>query len=469
MLGSKVVQILCSTLGSLMRDKINDLVHHSKVIYHESSVRVDEVKSHFFRLLPFWLAGSLTAFVATIYAKLFVSAEEISLMAYNYMGNYFILLVVACFLISWVLVEKLSPYANGSGIPQLMASVELSNHKDQHSIIDKFLGYRLILVKAISSIVGVIGGGAIGREGPTLQIAGSIFHIIDKKWKLGDSKSRHGFLLAGAASGLASAFNTPLGGIVYVVEELAKSQLSTFRTGVIHAVIFAGLISQMVMGHYLYFGYPKIKGFQFSEFGEVIVLSILAGLMVTLFAQILKSIVLMRGKFTTTKKRAIFTAFFAVLFGLTAIFISPNTMGAGKTLLNSLLFHNSIASISDVFSRLAGSVFTYANGGSGGIFAPTLSLGGATASYFANLFSYDIGTIAVLVGMTSGLAALTHSPLTSFILILEMTDRRSVIFPLMIAAMVGHGISKLISKKSFYEFVADRLLQQFGSKGLSHE
>lgn len=415
------------------------IINTSKILYKESSGKIEEVKIHMISLLPFWIAGSITAIVATIYAKIFSYCEELSLVLYDKTGYWFLIIPPTSFLVSWLLVEKLAPTANGSGIPQLMTAVDL-NYQKKNSLVDNFLSFRIILVKIISSLIGVIGGGSIGREGPTLQIAGSIFHIVDKKWKYSDAKSRHGFLLAGAASGLASAFNTPLGGIVYVIEELAKSHLSSFRTGIVHAVIFAGLISQLIMGSYLYFGYPKTPLFQYGMIWKVVILAIVSGAIVSIFSECLKQIVIFRSRLNKISHKAIFTVLAGVAFSVLVIWVSKNSLGPGKNLLNDLLFKGQNAQISDVFSRFLGSLLTYANGGAGGIFAPTLSLGGSSSSFIAEILNIDLGPLSVLIGMTAGLAALTHSPLTSFILILEMTDRHSSIFPLMIAAIIGHGV-----------------------------
>lgn len=88
----------------------------------------------------------------------------------------------------------------------------------------------------------------------------------------------------------------------------------------------------------------------------------------------------------------------------------------------------------------------------------TLALGGTGASFLGDIIGYSLGPLGVLVGMTAALAALTQSPFTSFVLILEMTDRHSAIFPLMIAALLGNGIAKFLSKNSFYEFICARIL-----------
>lgn len=432
-------------------------------LYKDGTEKLEEIKNQFFRLLPFWLAGSLTALIATQYAKLFSLMERYSLLLFEKTGAWFILVPPMFFLISWALVHKFAPRANGSGIPQLMASIELL-HTKKDSFVESLLSFRIIVIKVLSSLAGILGGGAIGREGPTLQISGSIFSLFIKHWKLSEIQNRSAFIMAGAASGLASAFNTPLGGIVYVVEELAKSHLNTFRTGVLHSVIFAGIISQMIMGPYLYLGFPKIAEFNGVFVFQYFLIALAAAISVIVFSYLLKLLVQRRNEFLNECSHFIIALVSGLLFGIYAVYVSKSVLGPGKELLSHLLFSNESASSVDVVSRFLGSLLTYANGGSGGIFAPTLSLGGSAGSYLDSLMGLNHGPLAVLVGMTAGLSALTQSPLTSFILILEMTDRHRAIFPLMLAAIIGHGLSKLILKHSFYEFVCESILQKISEK-----
>jgi H+/Cl- antiporter ClcA len=439
---------------------------------------IEETKRRVLIAIPFWIAGIATALAATAYAKLFSLAENQAQLLYASAGYWVLLATPALFFLSFLVVEKIAPYANGSGIPQLMAAAEISSttnadESEAKGFLDKLLGFRIILAKVLSSLLGVIGGGAIGREGPTLQIAGSIFHLTGKLFSRGQiaqaiSKNHHGMILAGGAAGLAAAFNTPLGGIAYVVEELSRSHLSSFRTGVLHAVIMSGIFAQVAMGPYLYFGYPKIDPFQFANLGYVIAFAAFAGIVATLFGQILKSVVSYRATLKSFKNKATLAAVCGLIFAVVVVFGDHTAIGSGKELLTHLLFTQESSSILDVAYRFFGSLTTYAAGGAGGIFAPTLAIGGASASYLNSFIGGNLGPLSVLVGMTAALAALTHSPFTSFVLILEMTDRHSTIVPLMIAALIGQGLSKSISKHSFYEFVCGRILDAAPGKNEFH-
>lgn len=422
-----------------------------------------KVKNQVLMFVPFWIAGSLTALVSTLYAKIFAAAEAYAFQMYNLSGYWFIFLPVIFFLMSWCFVVLFAPRANGSGIPQLMAAIELLHQKKDSSIVS-LLGVRVALVKIISSLFAVLGGGAIGREGPTLQISSSIFSVFADKWKISEIQNKSAFVMAGAASGLASAFNTPLGGIVFVIEELAKSHLNTFRTGVLHSVIFAGIISQLIMGPYLYLGFPKVEESKSSYLLQYLVIACASALVAIFFVALLKNIVIFREKLFNFRAQFFIVIVVGLLFGFYSVFVSNSILGSGNHLLNQLLFESKSAGFIEVFSRLLGSLLTYSTGGAGGIFAPILSVSGAAGSYIDHLMNIDLGPLAVLIGMTAGLSALTHSPLTSFILILEMTDRHRAILPLMMSAIVGHGLSKVLLKTSFYEFVCSSILKQIFAK-----
>ena len=112
-----------------------------------------------------------------------------------------------------------------------------------------------------------LGGGVIGREGPTIQVAGSIFRKVNEwlpSWW--PKVSKRNMIMTGAAAGLAAAFNTPLGGIVFAVEELTRTHISYFKTALFTAVIIAGLTAQALLGPYLYLGYPDVTNLSGSIF-----------------------------------------------------------------------------------------------------------------------------------------------------------------------------------------------------------
>lgn len=448
---------------------LNNQLRTIRNIFNDQN-HLEEAKSRFLQSLPFLVAAFITSAAATLYAKAFQYVENLSTTIIQSVGLWSLLLIPFFFVMSWLFVELFSFQAGGSGIPQLMAAAELSHKNSTNKFIDKLLGIKIIAIKVISSLLGVFAGGAIGREGPTLQISGSIFHFVGKFINKNNlSPNHHVLILAGGAAGLASAFNTPLGGIAYAMEELSKSHLSSFRTGVLQAVIVAGFCAQLVLGPYLYLGYPKVGVFRISDLGYLIFAALVASFIVSLFSQALKLVVIYRSKIKSRTSKLFVAALCGFLFAAIGIFLSPSSYGSGKELLFELLFSEKTADFSQVASRFLGSLFTYGAGGAGGIFAPTLTLGGASASLAQSIFENHLGPTGVLVGMTAALSALTQSPLTSFVLILEMTDRHTAIFPLMVAALIGQGVSKFVSKNSFYEFICHRILTANDSRATNSQ
>lgn len=412
--------------------------------------------------LPYQVSAVLTALIAVGYAKLFQYMEHWNTELLLIDRRLILLTAPLSFLLSWWLVFRFAPLAGGSGIPQLMAAVEVATEKKSDRSW-RFLNARIIVVKILSSLSLVLGGGAVGREGPTLQIAGSIYRTVHKLlppfWP---KVSRQIMMITGGAAGLSAAFNTPLGGIVFAVEELTKTHMAQFRTAVLTAVILSGMTAQWLLGPYLLLGYPKLDPATFSFMYKILALSLVAGTLGALFCKGLIAFDKLRRSMRTAWSAAGFALVCSFLFAGTVLLFGPHAIGSGHLLLEEYLFAPQVdATAGNVGARFFGSMFSFSAGGAGGIFAPSLASGAAVGGWIAEWFSPTRGqfNLLVLAGMTAFLTGVTRSPFTSAILVLEMTDRHSAIFQLMYAAMVGYLISFTIDRKSYYERMKERLLK----------
>ena len=411
------------------------------------------LRTHALQAIPFWIASFITGLVAVGYTKMFVFSENLLQRILHWHSWFIFLVAPVCFFLAWLTIQLFSPGARGSGIPQVMAAIELSTPKHENKI-SYLLSFRIILTKIASSLFMVLGGGAIGREGPTIQISASIFRLINnwipQSWP---KLSRQSFVLTGAAAGLAAAFNTPLGGIVFAMEELAKIHIRFFRTALFSAVIIAGLTAQGLLGPYLYLGYPDVSGLSISIFLGVGVVAILCGILGSVTSKIILKILRWKKSFNKTKTLAyIFGS--AILVAFFAYFVDQHILGSGKALMNATLFTNEkYSSWSAMFSRIVGPIVCFNSGAAGGIFAPALAAGASIGSYVAGV-SHVVGSnanILILAGMVGFLTGITRTPFTSAILVLEMTDRHSVIFHLMLAALISNLAALIIDKHSLYE------------------
>jgi H+/Cl- antiporter ClcA len=366
----------------------------------------------------------------------------------------FFIITPVCFVLAWRLVKVISPYSKGSGIPQVMAAIEFATPKYNH-LVDTLLSLRIIVVKIISSLMMIFGGGVVGREGPTIQIAGSIFRKINQmlpEWWPKISKSN--MIKAGAAAGLAAAFNTPLGGIVFAVEELTKTHISYFKTALFTAVIIAGLTAQGLLGPYLYIGYPNVNNISSWIFLFVILVAIISGLAGSGMSKLMLTILQWKATLKKGLHRYVYVVVCALIIVSLAFFINERAFGSGKELMTTTLFtSNKYVAWYIPFIRITDQVLSFTTGAAGGVFSPALSAGASIGSSLASWFHLsDSNTnLLILCGMVGFLTGVTRTPFTSAILVLEMTDRHSVIFHLMLAGMVASLVSLLIERHSIYE------------------
>ena len=147
--------------------------------YFFDLVGTERIRRNILQALPFWMASLITGLVAVGYTKMFAYSESVFQNVLHWHSWLIFIVTPVCFFLAWLTIQLFAVNARGSGIPQVMAAIELSTPKYE-SKIDKLLSFRIVLTKIASSLLMVLGGGAIGREGPTIQIAGSIFRIVNK-------------------------------------------------------------------------------------------------------------------------------------------------------------------------------------------------------------------------------------------------------------------------------------------------
>lgn len=410
--------------------------------------------------LPYWVSATLTGLIAVGYAKIILLLSQYPLRIYQSRPWMLLLITPLCFLIGWWIVSRFAPEAGGSGIPQVMAAHDLDHDQDSNQI-QRLLGIKTTLIKLLSSFICILGGGAIGREGPTIQIAASIFHAIGTRFKTyWPEMSHRSWIVAGGAAGIASAFNTPLGGIVYAIEELSSTGFGEFRTVLISAVIISGMVAQWIAGPYLYLGYPPLQDISFRILPLALFTGIISGVLGGAFGKLLEKAVEWKANLTFRWAPALTALGTGLGFACLAWSIDQSVLGSGVELITHLLFQNPQETHwSWIIGRFFGSLLSYASGCAGGIFAPSLAIGGTIGAEIGKYFESGNPNLMILLGMIGFLTGVTRAPFTAFVLVLEMTDRHSAIFPMMVTAIVALGASQLTSRHSFYEHMEKRYLK----------
>ncbi len=411
-------------------------------------------KKNFLNALPFWVGAFITGLISVVYAKFFSWAELGTKYIFNQSSWLFLVITPLSFLLAWWLVIKYSPFARGSGIPQVSAAIELSNPKHYHKV-DKLLSIRVTIIKILSSLLMIFGGGVIGREGPTIQISASIFKKINDLLPSWYPKiSKQNMIVTGAAAGLASAFNTPLGGIVFAIEELTKTHLSFFKSALLTGVIIAGLTALNLLGPYLYLGYPKLDNIPVWIILIVLVIAIITGILSSGMGKAILFLFQKKNILKNNIQKSIYVIICGLTIALLAIFIDSTTFGSGKEIMITTLFTNNKHLEWYVpLLRIIGPIISFSTGVSGGIFAPSLSAGASIGAVISGwLHLSDTATnLIILCGMTGFFTGITRSPFTSSILVIEMTNSHTIIFYIMLTALFANSIANLISKHSFYD------------------
>lgn len=346
------------------------------------------------------------------------------------------------------------PGASGSGIPQVMAALdpEVSPRARRH-----FVSMKLTLGKMVLGSLSLLAGLSAGREGPSVQVAAGVMNGARRWLRPGSGMSDHALLVAGGAAGIAAAFNAPLAGVVFAIEELSKRMESRNNSVIISAIVVAGLVSISFFGNLTYFGSIAVPRLSWSVFFPGLMVVILCGVMGGLFARLLAaSIEGLPDRVSAFRKSkpVRFAAFAGLAIAVIGVVSGGATFGAGAEEVRRMLAGESDVSRLYVLLKLVATWITTWSGVPGGIFAPSLSIGAGVGHDVAQIFvgtnNSALAPSLIALGMAGFLAATTQAPLTSFIIVMEMINGRSMVLSLMAAAMLASLISRLICRPLYH-------------------
>ena len=342
------------------------------------------------------------------------------------------------------------PGAAGSGIPQVMTALDPLLPRDSRH---RFVSLRITFAKIVLGSLSLLGGLSAGREGPSVQVAAGVMHDARRWLRPGSVMSERALLVAGGAAGIAAAFNAPLAGVVFAIEELSKKLEARNNGLIIAAIVLAGLVSISAFGNLTYFGSIAVPRLGWGAILPGVLVTVICGVLGGLFARLLAaSLAGMPDRFSAYRKR--FPVRFAAACGLMVAIIGlasgGATFGAGAEEVRNMLAGESDISRMYVLLKFMATWITSWSGVPGGIFAPSLSIGAGVGHDVAQIVAGSkasaLTPALIAMGMAGFLAATTQAPLTSFIIVMEMIDGRPMVLSLMAAAMLASLISRLISR-----------------------
>ena len=414
------------------------------------------------RQLVFLLGGILTGAAAVALALLADDAQA-AFRSMLLRSRYISLVVTPLgFAVIAYLTRRLFPNSQGSGIPQAIAARHLSDQRARGTLVS----LRIAAGKIFLTLFGLLCGASIGREGPTVQVGASIMFAIGRL----SPRRQAGLILAGASAGVAAAFNTPLAGIVFGIEEMSRAFEEKTSALLIAAIIAAGLTSLALLGDYTYFGTTSAR---LSPTGwlAVPVCGIVGGLLGGLFSRILiefgRGLPGIAGR-ATKRHPIVFATLCGLGVALCGLASHDTIYGTGYAQVRPLLNRGVALPPSFGLLKLAATAMASISGIPGGIFSPSLAVGAGMGFNLSALFPSTPVAALVLLGMVSYFAGVVQAPITSFVIVTEMTNDHSMVVPLMAAAFIARAASRLICREGVYHALSKNFLAVAGNEAEAH-
>jgi len=358
------------------------------------------------------------------------------------------------------LVLRFAPEAAGSGIHRVEAIMAGQVEPGSNAILP---------VKFFGGLLSIGSGMALGREGPTVQMGATIGHIV-APWLVREKDDRRLVLAAGAGAGLAVAFNAPVGGSVFVFEELTTSFTPWLLVATLSTATFAVAVMRWMIGsQYVFFVLPGSAPSGVIEWYFLMLGGLLgvAGAAYNALSLWLLDLTEKLSKYPAVAR----AAFIGAVVGLVAFF-APALVGSGDTLTQSILSNKlPLHALGMVFViRFVLGPWSYAAETPGGMFAPLLLLGAAFGGLFGGLvqhFASGLGVPVVefaIVGMVALFAASVRAPLTGIVLAIEMTGRGDLTLQMLAAALGAMLVAMLLKSPPIYQSLRERMLVQEGRR-----
>lgn len=409
------------------------------------------------------LIGILAGLVSSAYRFALTWAETWCYDFYDYLGENIIyapLAFVALGLIGFFVgqLTKKYPLISGSGIPQVkgqMMGYLAVNWKS--TIVGKFIGGTL----------AVLSGLSLGREGPSIQFGASVAQGVAEKFSRTDAESRI-YTASGASAGLAAAFNAPMAGVMFALEEVFRYFSPMILLSTMVAAGVANFVSQLFFGAVPIFDFKVTEQIPIAYYWLFPVLGLIlgtAGVAYNYF--LLKSQAFYRSlRKIPVKYRMILPFLLAGVLGLTF----PHVLCGGHHIINQLALSESFFLLLLIFlGKFAFSMFSFGSGAPGGIFFPLLVLGATIGALLAQIFIPLLGLSEglfynfVIIAMAAYFTAIVRAPLTGIILLVEMTGSFSQLLPLIVTTTVAFVVAEAMESKPIYDSLLENVLAKGGT------
>jgi len=404
------------------------------------------------------IVGLLVSLIAVMYRIALTMAENYSLLFYDYIKANRLLIVPMFLLLAgmgWLLSKIVNryPMISGSGIPQVKGQI-MGYFKNPwvSTLIFKFLG----------GIVAIFAGLSLGREGPTIQLGATAADGFGQYLSI--TRTERKILIAsGACAGLAAAFNAPLAGVMFALEEIFTYFSPTILLATITVAITADFISKLVFGTQPVFHMALISTIPLTQYWLVLLLGLVTGVAGVFYnATLLKTIKAYKTlPLVKEPYLCVIPFLFAGLLGLTF----PIVLGGGHQIIENLNFSSTLQWLAIVLLIKFGfSIISFGSGAPGGIFFPLLVIGALIGGLFSHLAIDYAGLNStlfinfVVLAMAGYFSAIVRAPITGILLLTEMTGSFSQLLPLTLVSLIAYVTADLLKSVPIYESLLENQL-----------
>lgn len=406
------------------------------------------------------LVGIIVAGVVVLYRITLSYAEHLAFNMYDFLRSNLIFFPVAIIILCLIgyfvgyLVSK-NKMISGSGIPQLEGIMK-GHFKERkswiHTLCSKFIG----------GAVCIGGGLSLGREGPSIQLGASVAEGLGNKIGKGRLERRI-LMTSGASAGLAAAFNAPLAGVVFALEEIFKYFSPIILLSTMSAAVAADFISKEVFGMIPIFDFEIIKTIPLKQYWLLVLLGILLGGLGAFYNFVLLKTKSLYGKlkFFNEKTKIIIPFVVAGVLGI----VFPIVLGGGHRIVEELTLENGVMFLVIIFIiKFLFSMVSFGSGAPGGIFFPLIILGATIGAVFAGISINYLGIDKelyynfVIIAMAGYLTAIVRAPITGIVLVMEMTGSFTHILSLTVVSITAYVVADLLKSPPIYESLLENLV-----------
>ena len=405
--------------------------------------------------LVFWTGALLVGVLVVGFAK----AAEWSSLQFTQLQQHWPqapLLVTPLGMVAIVwLMRTVAPSSQGSGIPQVLIILK----QRYHWLRPVFLGVRVTIAKLVLTCLGLMVGASIGREGPSVHIGAAVMHNMGRLGRLKQKAVDNALIVGGGAAGVSAAFNAPLAGIIFAVEELAQSLEQRNSGTLILSIFLSGVVVLVLSGHYSFFGTPKADLILTHSWSTVLITGVVCGVLGGIFSRLLifgtrKLAPHLRA---TPLKVALLCGLLLALLGYCS---DGATFGTGYEQASALLSQEHAGDWVFPLTKMAATLTSYFSGIPGGLFSPSLAAGAGVGAALAQSFDQAAAVGLTMVGMAAFLSAVIQRPLVSFVIVMELTgNRHDMLLALMMGSLVAFIFSRLVTPEPVYECLAKNLME----------